>query len=377
MSACSENSEAKHDNENYLQFDPSVLPVGSTDRQPLGNYLSPQMVRFVEDLPSRLYLGDLEPKSFNKIDSGWTVRYQDSDPDTFVELELSNGSLEARFVWQGIEGMIVCASGRDWRGLLQQLSIVFPESWEEASKKRIESSFNARVLVHSDEMPMMIGFPDGAFRTVIIPISSDRLPELVDLLDTIDEDTKVAAVVNISVFLTEARVDYVQGHCPDVPNDPKALARHSREAIRLPCNGLPRYQTLDDGRRLLAVDRWVYLAHIGCSFRDLERVMGHCKRLGFIGSNETPSGYPNGAEWSALVLPKGMEMLNPKIQYFDKGPSRRIAYGKLTSLDRQLEVVDSRNIKREEALDGLVAAREWASLLPEVYFSSNQEEQSD
>ena len=79
--------------------------------------------------------------------------------------------------------------------------------------------------------------PDGAFRTVVFPLHSNRLPKLVDLLASLNKDSEIAAIVNINVFLTEARIDYVVEQCPDIPDVPEALARHSRNAVGLPCNG--------------------------------------------------------------------------------------------------------------------------------------------
>jgi hypothetical protein len=382
MSTYSENSAVKHDEGYYSKFDPEYLPVGTTNPKSSGGYQTPQAVRSAGDLPSRLYLGDIVLDSFSITDSGWAVRYQDADPDTFVELELkeAEGPLVARFVWQGIDGMTTFTSGKDWRGLLQQLSVHFPKSWAEELRRRINAAFNACLYSSAEAMPMMVGFPDGAFQTVAIPLSSDRLPELVELLDSIDKDLEIAAAVTISVLLTEARIEYLQGHCPDVPDNPEELAQHSRNAIGLPCIGLPQYQSLDDGRRFLVVDRHIYLAHVGCSFRDLERVLSHCRRYGFIGSTEladTPSDYPHGAEWSALVLPAGMEILDQGIQYFDEESSRRIAYGRLLTKELLLEHADVRDIQREQALEKLIKARDWASLLPDVFSASNQEEYSD
>ena len=72
-----------------------------------------------------------------------------------------------------------------------------------------------------------------------------------------------------------------------------------------------------------------------------------------------------------------MEVLDQGIQYLDEGPSRRVAYGQLLTKEQLLKHTDVRDIQREEALEGLTEAREWAMLLPDVYFPSDQEEKPE
>jgi len=86
------------------------------------------------------------------------------------------------------------------------------------------------------------------------------------------------------------------------------------EKIRhIPCRGLPEVSTTEDSLEILTINRWIYLVHVGCAFRDLLRVMSDCQDQGMIGRvdiNCTPSEYPNGMEWAAIVLPGGFKCMD-------------------------------------------------------------------
>jgi hypothetical protein len=353
------------------KLDVGFLPVGVTQRQSLGIYKAPDKVRSVTDLPVRLYLGSLAENTFHKSDEGWDVRYEDADPNTFVSLEYrqARNLLVARFTWNGIDGISVYCSGKDWKGLAQQMSIGFPKSWDETAKQNIEAGFNAQYFIQPNESPTISGFPDGVWRTLVFPLPSYRLLELISLLDAIDSDTATAAVVSVSAVMTPNRIDYIQGRCEDIPDTPEALASQSRKTTGLPCYRLPEVATVDDSLEILTLNRWIYLVHVGCAFRDLMRVMSHCQGLGLISIphiNCTPSDYPDGMEWAALVLPGGFECMDIRPQYFDRARSRRIAYGRLLSPEHLSEITTVRDISRMKAHNQLMVAAAWALSQPDV-----------
>ena len=360
------------------EIDVSFLPVGTTSRQPLGHFKVPCEVRSESDLPSRLYLGNLVSDSFSSTDSGWSVRYEDADPDTYVNLEYKSprGPLIARFVWAGIDGMSTYTSGSDWKSLIQHMSLGFPEAWERKAKENIEADYNARLFRRSKNSPCITGFPDGAFETLVFPVPSYRLHKLVNCLDAMDKDPDIAAVVGVYVVMTQSRIDYLLGRCPDVGDTPVALAQQSRNTVGLPCRGLPQAQTIENNLPILALNRWVYITHVRCFFRDLERVVSHCHRQGFIGvsgSARAPSDCPDGMEWTALVLPGGLEVQDITLEYFDKERTRRVTYGRLLPPGCLPSIAAMRNISRTEALRRLSAAEAWAHAEPEVVWPTDND----
>ena len=74
-------------------------------------------------------------------------------------------------------------------------------------------------------------------------------------------------------------------------------------------------------------------------------------------------------EWTALILPSGIETLGAKIHYFDRDQTRRVAYGSLLSPDRLPDIATVRDISREEASRRLLAAQAFALSEPDIIWS--------
>lgn len=355
-----------------LQVDLDLLPVGVTTRGRTRGYEAPYKVRTADDLPPRLYLGSLATDSFRISDSGWTARYVDATPDTSVDLEFraspgSWGSLTARLTWSGIQDLTIVA--RDWTTLGRYMAFEFPETWEREAKQRLETAFNLRLLTRPHDAPLMSGFPDGPAQSVVFPVPSDRLHALTGCLDAIDADADIAAAVTMFVTMARSRVDYIEGRCSDVPNAPPALAEHSRDSVGLACDGMPKVQVIENGLRALTVKRWVFLAHVVCTFRDLARVVSACSRHGFIGVRDNaaaPSVYPDGREWSAVALPVGCGTGNTGVCFFDEEQTRRLTYEQLLPPDRLQSLAGLRDVSREEGSRRLAAAQAWARSEPDV-----------
>ncbi|RDH81937.1 MAG: hypothetical protein DIZ78_15950 [endosymbiont of Escarpia spicata] len=352
------------------EFGTDFLPVGTTYGQPLCQYKAPCEVRSATDLPSRLYLGTLSAKSFRITDSGWFVRYEDTVPETHVELEFeaSRGVLTARFVWRGIEGMITDTPGTDWKSLEQHMSFTFPDLWEDEAKQSIEAEFNARYITHPKNFPVITNFSAGAYKTLVFPVPSYRLHELVDCLDDIEADREIASVVSIYAVLTRAQIQYIRGDCHDVPGTPEALARFNRKIVGLASQGLPRVRPFKTFLRTLDLNRRIYLVHGSCSFRDLTRVIGHFHRQGFIGSPDghlVPSEYPGGIEWTAMIFPACLEIQDIRLKFTDEQETRWVEYGRLMSPDRLPLVAAVLNVGREEALKKLLDAEAQADSEPD------------
>ena len=374
------NSKSTKDNSHHQadtrrvtsELDIGFLPLGSTFRQPLEHYEAPCDVCSASDLPSRLYLGSLNPDSFHATDTGWSVHYEDAASTTFVTLEYSasEGMLSARFVWEGIEGIVTYTPGKDWKRLLQYMSVGgIPDEWEERTKELIEPAFNARLIPHKKDAHVISGFPDGPLKSLIFPVPSYRLHDLFGCLDDIERDPDIASVVAAYVTMTQSKIEYMKEFCPDVPDDPEILARQSRHAVGLSCEGLPRFQKLENNLHLITLNRWVYITHINCAFRDIKRVMSHFQKHGFIGTPNSASSsldYPDGVEWTALVLPGNEDAMGANIQYFDDEKTRRVAYGSLLPPGSLPRIATVRDISRKVAMEQALAIEEWAISMPDV-----------
>ena len=69
------------------------IPIGQTNRTTVESK-EPAQVRQASDLPAVLFLGSLDYDSFTQHAAGWSVRYVDADPQTFVEVDFDATSVK-------------------------------------------------------------------------------------------------------------------------------------------------------------------------------------------------------------------------------------------------------------------------------------------
>jgi hypothetical protein len=352
-------------------LDTGFLPVGVVERPSNPAYKSPCDVRCADDLPSRIYLGSLDTTSFSADDIGWSAVYRGAEPDTYVDVDYHapRNQLAATFIWRGEQGLYTIGPGDDWRDIAIRLSMGFPKNWHSKANKLVNENYNARYIEEQDGDKTFTGFPDGSFKTILIPIPSYQLGELTRLLERIDADEEIAAPVPIKAVMTQSRVEYRVDLCDDVPANPLGLAAFNRKATGLSCHTLPAFEWVEKDIEVLAVDRWIYLLHIGCTFRDLFRVLDHCQAFGLIGSANkqcAPSHYPDGEEWSAQIIPGGFEQLGLRLHYFDETRSRRIAYGTILTPEHQSRILEVADVSRYDALKALLTASVVALAEPDI-----------
>ena len=351
-------------NQEQSVLDLGFLSVGGTSRSGNQSITPPFEVGSAKDLPKRLFMGSLEDSNFELTEEGWSARYTDLDPGSYALLQYdrTRNHLASRFFYEGVEGLSTLGPGGSWKSLHRQMAIGFPANWHDIAQSKLEALYNLRYIREQDEHPTFVGFPDGIFRMIVIPVPTERLCDLVLLLDAINADVTVAAPVHIYATMTESRADYQVGLCPDVPDSPEWLARFQRDATGLPCSELPAYGSVSGSRgsvNLIVSHRRVYLAQISCVFRDLSRVIAHCNRLGLIGKNDSdtvPSLYPDGAEWAAMVIPAGYEHLGLHLEFYDQAKTRRIVYGTILKEEYVNMKYVGVDMSRSDILKGLQTA---------------------
>ena len=347
-------------NQRNTELDFGFLPIGLSARPFDDAFKPPAGVIRAGDLPSRLFIGSLEPSSFISNDRYWSARYTDADPGTQLLLRYDRAAnlLETQFFWHGISGLATLGPGDDWKDLHLKMATGFPLAWQQHAGDTIEREFNARYLPERDNRQLMIGLPDGLFRSILIPVPVSALMRLVELFDAIDADPAIAVPSRMHATLSPSRVEYRPNHCPDVPDQPAALAAHSRRATGLACRALPEFERLDDSGEILRVERNLYLAQISCGFRDLLRVLAHARAAGLVGRNTpqtAPSVYPDGEEWSALVIPAGYEQLGLSLYHEDRARSRRIVYDCIPANEYRTVMLDPESYRRDHVLSLLMA----------------------
>jgi hypothetical protein len=361
--------------QNHTGLDIGFLPIGATHRPHHEAFKPPSQVRSTSDLPLRLFVGSLDESSFAPTACGWSARYPGDNPGCHVSLryDRERNQLKGRFFWGGVEGLSVQCPGDSWRDLHRYIAVGFPTAWHDIAQFDIEARYNARYIRERDGDKAFIGFPEGSYRTVVIPLPSERLAELAPLFEAIDADARVAAPVHAYVTISDCRADYDLGRCPDVPDTPDGLARYQRKATGLSCPQAPSYASVETAAGgkidLIVAKRRVYLAQVRCAFRDLGRVLEHCFSHGLIGAadpDSTPSQYPQGAEWAAMVVPGGYEQLGLRLELYDEAKTRRMVYGPIVRDEYRALMFEGLDAPRGDILHRLQTASELARTEPVI-----------
>jgi hypothetical protein len=322
---------------------PPIVPLGATRRPDAHTVCPPSAVRSPEDLPRRFFIGDLDFGSFSADNAGWRARYGSTVPGTFVEM--SYRAETRQFVvdmsWRGNRVGPSFLPGHDWNLLAQVLSVAFQAwNWDDVQGSRLEARFNIRYVrsrsapdVQTDDgPPVLFGMPDGVLKVMAVPIAVDRLRQAANCVHAIDGDPNVAASMSAYAILGTSVVNYVEGLCPGLPSEPVALAHYAVSQLGTPASLPVREGPASDGSYALTVRRSHYTLLVSCVFRDLERITGHFFEHGLVGpasSTTPPERYPEAAEYAALVMPAGAEMLLGEQTWWDASHTRRVLYGRI------------------------------------------------
>lgn len=131
------------------------------------------------DLPDYLMLGKLDHSACKFSKAGWSARWQGRENDTHFDIkyEAVADRYEIRQKWSGVDGGLSMYPARIPLGALisQSLYLNFPKGWDVAAKKLIESKYQVTYIEHPEQLPVVIGMPDGAMRAIAITLGAHQL----------------------------------------------------------------------------------------------------------------------------------------------------------------------------------------------------------
>lgn len=327
----------------FPEYMPVVIPLGSSHR-PQGSYKELSEVASLSDLPSRLFLGDLERGSFQRTDAGWEARFTDQSPDTGVLLRREGNSLFIKQTWRGVDGAQSYIGRLTWQNLMQTHFVGgIPKAWDQEAEARLKKYKLQYLPFDEDHDSALIGLPDGFSKTIFLPIPLDKLGLAAKLIQHAQADPAIRTPVSAYLTLNDSIVHYFIDCWPsDAYEDSQALFHHTMEQLGPPPLKAPFWQTGLDGTKTLTVHRLQWGLIVACTFRDLERVLDILQKLGLLfGSSERSGpqvGYPSGAEYDAVVMPQGREF--ELISYYDESHSLEVVYdavGNPEELAKQME----------------------------------------
>jgi hypothetical protein len=361
---------------------PQIIPLGATRRPDARPLCPPPQVQRPEDLPRRFFIGDLDSDSFSADRAGWRVRYGSGVPSTFAELgyRAETHQLVVDMSWRGNHFGPSFLPGRDWELLPQVLSMAFQAwNWDDVEGSRLEARFNVRYVRTSsstdtptdDGLPVLCGMPDGILKVIAVPIAVARLRQAAQCMNAIDGDPNVATSVSAYAILGTSVVNYAEGLCSGLPADPVALARHALAQLGTPASLPVREGPAFNGSYALTLRRAHYTLLVSCTFRDLERVTDHLFEHGLVGpaaaGNSPQERYPEAAEYAALVMPAGAEIVLEEQTWWDASQTRRMFYGRILQPDLLTVAVESASAGPDEVLEQVAAVEAWhARILPRL-----------
>jgi hypothetical protein len=302
---------------------PKIIQIGEKSAVGINVFAVPAEIQSVDQLPLRLFLGDLDVSSFNRTAKGWHVFYRDADPEVYCEVtfERPADTLVIRQSYSGNDEIYI-GNGSSFKAALQSYS-QFPDRWHEVLKRRASGLGNVLVPTLPKEILTGAGFPDGAFYTIFVPIAVHRLLEACEALRAIQ--AQCACSVSIAAILAESFVTYFE-------DDGVMLGREPEEDVFGPCDaesltlslledtGFPPLSVENEGRRWVKLHRQHYTLHIDCLFRDAHRILQSLSKAQLI-SNDREC-----LEFAALVMPTGAQEQLQKLAFSAPNKSRRVVY---------------------------------------------------
>jgi len=233
----------------------------------------PSVVRSAADLPPYLIFGDLDASSFQWSAAGWQARWQGTEHDTHFDVtyRAAEQRYELRQTWRGIDGGFSCYPARIPlpKLILQTLCMAFPRGWDKAAKEHLEQAYQVTILEPSNGSCTVAGMPDGALRTIAIPVATKDLRPIRDWL----RDAISAAHARYPVFaeakLTFQAINHLEGKAPSWTTDQAVVFGQSVEETGLIPYGLPVKETAADGSSAWTLRRELYVLYIGLPFAGL------------------------------------------------------------------------------------------------------------
>lgn len=322
---------------------PKFIPLGTVecDSNHIYHNNSATDVRTVLDVPSRLYLGDLDSASFTIDNKGWRAKYIDAVPDTWTLLEYNaeKDSFHSSTRWRGKEGWQIFAPPDDGFKRIARAYKRFPPEWDELAAERLFEKYLIAYQPQPKNGTDMCGFPDGHFMNIVIPTPVIRMREGISLLVELRSDTSVKTPVLLYYTLCGSKVLYCLDRGKGVLTDEYAIPWHVLDTTGFFVLEPATKQVTPEGLNILGVVRLHYALNVGCTFRELERVMEVLARRGFVGrkEHEGKEGFPCSAEFKAVIYhePNNPVMTKSIFSVGDQGDTRRVQYGAFTMLEIQ------------------------------------------
>lgn len=285
----------------------------------------PARVGSPSDLPPYLILGALEPSSFKKSGASWSARWQGSETNTFLDVlfQAEERSWRLSHTWRGVDGGFALFPARiplD-KALTQSLYSQFPAQWDTAAEAWIESEYQAFYIGQPQDTVSVCGIPDGAFRTILFPVSARNLRPVREWLRELVQASALPYPISVEAKLIHQAVNYVEGKAPAWTTEPVRTFYQSLLESGLAADGLPVREVAQDGSAAWTLRRRMYFVFIGVPFAGL---------ADFLSRASTTNGPLRGTDDPELrfelrpaIAPAGIEFLTKNVTLWEPARTTR------------------------------------------------------
>lgn len=307
-----------------------TLFVPSVVRRPLGFKPLEGTPQSFHELPSRVPMGDLQPETFRKTAEGFEVFYRSGDYSMKLNLEGDSFSADERY--KGTELLYYMGDARMFLGpRMAQLRLGPTQEADQRIGSDLAEIGNIKYSPFGDVLKTgsFNSFPDGFLMSIIIPLAIDE--SVFQRLSRFFRDLPDDDSLSISGFMEFARhvVNYRQGLCSDVPDDPMLLYLWSLERGYLPA-AMPVLEGEPDNRAL-TLRRMGYNLVLNVFMRDIFRVVRLLKEAGLIGEVQSAN------QEEATIIGNAYSLLGARdLSFYTDDLSRRVFYPAVMSEETDL-----------------------------------------
>jgi hypothetical protein len=313
---------------------PKLLPLPTIERPVHLPVDRPSEVRSADDLPNRLFLGDLVAESFRVQKKGWVAEWRDTDGH-LARYRFAGHLSSLEMAYDGDE-LVTLITAERFAELGQSIQNIHPGAWLGKLGERLEPAYNLRVFPHREDDAVGGDFPDGHLISLVMPVAADRLMDLFDLHKRLQTDATIRTGINAYLRLAYSIVNYLEGRNPAMLAHPVGLVMHHVNALGTPAADMPVRELDNEGDAAWTLRRshYLYVAHL--HLRDAARLIERMAEAGFIGrKRQAAEGYPDGPEFAAALLPFGYEYAAKNAWWFDPEGRRRMFYPSFADADER------------------------------------------
>jgi hypothetical protein len=281
-----------------------------------------------EELPPYLLLGHLDRASFRSTEAEWSARWVGAEPYTSVEAKYDRAARQLQLgqVWRGTDGGRTFVPTDDLARGVQMLYLPFPPAWDHALAPRLESAYRLKYVPQLPDQPSFTGIPDGAFKTICVPVPVARLATMHECFAKLGSDPELTVPAGARLELRFSAVNHVTGRGPAWTEDPDRLFAASFDANGLLPVGMPVLERAGNGTSAWTVRRLVYLAFIQVPFAGVEFLVERLAEHGLVRRRTAGEEREPGVEFDALVGPCAIDLQGGTVAWMDAQGARRVFY---------------------------------------------------